>query len=79
MLISVNTVQDANNSEAEQQLTKQHKEKMADLLAETEQQLLNQNRQLHACIAKLNYFRNKSALCAEHAKVLNSCVYSMVP
>ena len=42
---------------------------MAALLAEVEQQLVSQHQQLYACDAGLNYLRNKSELCAEHAKV----------
>ena len=63
-------VQDANNPEAEQQLTSKHKDNMATLLAETEQHLLNQHKQLYACDANLGYLRKKSEICAEYAKVI---------
>ena len=69
--------QDANNPEAEQQLATHHKEKMASLSAETEQQLLTQSQQLHICDASLKYLRSKSELCAEHAKVCH-CAYTLV-
>lgn len=42
---------------------------MATLLAEVEQQLLGQHQQLCVCDAGLSYLRNKSELCAKHAKV----------
>ena len=61
--------QEAHNPKAEEQLTAQHKDKMAALLEEVEQQLLSQHQQLYGCDAGLSYLRNKSELCAEHAKV----------
>ena len=42
---------------------------MATLLAETEEQLLSQQQTLHTSNAGLAYLRNKSELCAQHAKV----------